>query len=55
MMDLEKDTAQGLGCSFQAVCIPDKKKRAIKSCCRVDSQNSPFLTLGVTLWSTLFV
>ena len=29
------------------------KKRAIKSCCRVDSQNLPFLTLGVRLWSTL--
>ena len=30
-----------------------KKKRAIKSCCPVDSQNSPSGTLGVRLWSTL--
>ena len=30
-----------------------KRKRAIESCCPVDSQNSPSSTFGVRLWSTL--
>ena len=29
MMDLEKDRAQGLGCGFQAVGIPEKEKEPL--------------------------